>query len=123
MFKKKKTTDEKTREQEIKENDGINIFTPGIYHGKQAAPWQQLCLDVDVINLIELVRDRAEKDGQWCIDMGLVGDNEDKMRRMMEYVKSRHNIIRNLNYQKENGQNETIDFLCRDLANGSRWAQ
>jgi hypothetical protein len=121
MFKKKQKA-EKTREQEIRENDGINIFTPGIYHGKQGAPWEQKCLDVDVHNLIELVRDRAEKDGQWCIDMDLVGDNEDKMRRMMEYVKSRHNIIRNLNYQKETGRNETIDFLCRDLANGSRWA-
>lgn len=122
MFKKKPKA-EKTRDQEIKENDGINIFTPGIYHGRQEAPWQQKCLDVDTFSLIELVRTRAERDGQWCIDMGLVGNNEDKMRKMMEYVKSLHNITRNLNYQKENGQNETIDFLCRDLANGSKWAQ
>lgn len=121
MFRKKPKA-EKTREQEIREKSGTNIFTTGIYHGKTEAPWLQKCLDVDVINLIELVRDRAEKDGQWCIDMDLVGDNEDKMRQMMAYVKSRHNIIRNINHQKEIGRNETLDFLCRDLANGSRWA-
>ena len=69
------------------------------------------------------MQERAEKDGQWCIDMELVGDEwEDKMRRMMAYVSDEANIKRAVEYIIKNKMNETVDFVCRDLANGSRWA-
>lgn len=119
MFKRKKQDPpKKTREQEIAENDGINIFTPGIYHGSTDPRYQLKANLVTLEEIIPLVIERATKDGQWCIDMDLVGPNEDKMRKMIAYVADPSNIKRNYEYNKDQ---ETVDFICRDLANGSRW--
>jgi hypothetical protein len=115
MFEKLK------RDREVREKGPFNIFTVGIYHGSSMPPYLEKVEDLTIEAVMDLVRRRAQRDGQWCIDMDLVGDNEDKMRKMMEYVRDEDNIKRNVAYQINNETGATVDFVCRDLANGSKW--
>lgn len=106
----------------LEEQATRNIFTNGIFHGSTEEPYTLKLGDVSIVTLVRAVRDRAEVDGQWCIDNDLVGNNEDKMRRMIAYVSDPENIVRCVSYiLKHNEENDrTVDFVCRDLANGSR---
>ena len=111
------------RDQAIAEGSGKNIFTIGIYHGVEWPQYNALVNDTPIETIINLVQERALKDGMWCIEMDLVGDNEEIMRKMMRYVSDVDNIKRNYDYQIEQESGVTVDFMCRDLANGSRWAR
>jgi len=124
MFsRRRQEKNEINRDQAIAEGSGRNIFTIGIYHGVEYPEYNVLVKDTPIEVIIDAVKERAIKDGQWCIDMDLVGDNEDVMRKMMEYVTNEDNIKRNYAYQINNETGVTVDFVCRDLANGSRWAK
>lgn len=98
------------------------IWFPGIYHGRQG-DYAQLVIAVSSDELARLVKKRAEEDGQWTIDNGYVGDDEDKMRKMMEWVSRDENIEQCVATIVKEGMEtqRTVDFVCRDLANGSKW--
>lgn len=96
------------------------IWHPGIYHGREGA-YSQVACNVPQEDLIELVRKRAQEDGEWAIVNGHVGphnENASLMRRMMEWVADPENIVQCFEANPE----ETVDWICRDLANGSKWA-
>ena len=67
--------------------------------------------------MVSLVQQRAQEDGTWAIDNGFVGDNEETMRKMMAWVSDPKNILQCL----EANPNETVDWICRDLANATKW--
>lgn len=99
------------------------IWFPGIYNGREG-DYAKKVADVSLVELTELVTKRAQEDGQWAIDNGHVGNNEDKMRRMIAWVSDPENIRQCLNHilKEEMEHARTVDFVCRDLANGSKWA-
>lgn len=100
------------------------IWFPGIYAGRTDSEYTKLIADVSTTELIELVQKRAHEDGWWAIDNGFVGDNEDSMRKMMEFVSDEKNIRQCLDHILKSGAEEerTVDWVCRDLANASKWA-
>lgn len=101
------------------------IWFPGIYDGREdeEGDYAKTVVEFSDEKLIELVQQRAKEDGEWAIENGYVGDNEDSMRKMMAWVSDEKNITQALEHiHSENMQTErTVDWLCRDLANGSKW--
>jgi hypothetical protein len=76
--------------------------------------------DVTTEALIELVQKRAKEDGEWAIENGFVGpnnENEPLMREMMKWVSDPKNITQCADANPD----ETVDWVCRDLANASKW--
>lgn len=113
---------------EIKDYE--TIWFPQIYGGRQYGPWTKAATRISFDHLVALVQKRAKEDGEWAIANGHVGDNEDKMRRMMAFVSNETNIRQCLDHivkeEDENTHNEdyeqrTVDYVCRDLANASKW--
>ena len=100
------------------------IWYPGIYGGRQEPEWTELVTNLDLETVTERVQRRAQEDGEWAIEHGFVGDNEDKMRRMMAWVSLETNIEQAYEYvrEREPEMERTVDYLCRDLANGSKWS-
>lgn len=116
--------------KDIQEHE--TIWFPGIYGGRQWVPWTKSATGMSVDRVIGMVQQRAKEDGEWAITNGFVGNNEDKMRKMMEWVSDETNIRQCLESirQEEEHANEignedyeprTVDYICRDLANGSKW--
>lgn len=104
-------------------HDYENIFFPGVYHGRDDKVYTQRAVDMPFELLVKLVRERAEEDGEWTIEHNLVGNNPDKMRRMMAFVANPKHIdqARNAILNGASPPDSTVDFLCRDLANASAW--
>lgn len=100
------------------------IWFPGIYHGRSEPEWKELVRNLSLEIVIERVQRRAQEDGEWAIDNGHVGSNEDKMRRMMTWVSLESNIQQAYVYiqDREPDVDRDVDYICRDLANGSKWA-
>lgn len=98
------------------------IWYPGIYDGRTDGGYGQFVADISLDEIVKLVQKRATEDGEWAIANGFVGDNEDKMRRMMEFVSDRTNIQQCTAWIYKDGEeyDRTIDFVCRDLANASK---
>lgn len=95
------------------------IWFPGVYGGRTDEEYTQPAHAISEEKLIELVQKRAKEDGEWAIENGFVGDNEDKMRKMMAWVSDPKNIVQC--YQGNLEYGPTVDWICRDLANGSKW--
>lgn len=93
-----------------------NIWFPGIYSGREG-DYAKIASSLTAPEVVALVQKRAEEDGEWSIETDRVGDNEDKMRKMMKWVSDPRNIKQCVNANP----NETVDWICRDLANGSKW--
>jgi hypothetical protein len=102
----------------------MTIWFPGIYGGRTDDKYTQLACHIPAIDLVILVQDRAQEDGEWAITNGFVGNNEDKMRRMMAWVSDEKNIEQCVEHiRKEKLENlRTVDFVCRELANASKWS-
>lgn len=102
------------------------IWFPGIYGGRTDPDYTQKVADLAETTLISLVQRRAKEDGEWAIKGGHVGDNEDNMRKMMEFVSDEINIkqarTHALKEAEEGGAERTVDWICRDLANASKFA-
>ena len=100
------------------------IWFPGIYGGRTDGEYTKRVADVSLAELTELVKKRAQEDGQWAIDNGHVGDNEASMRKMMAFVSDEKNIQQCVGHILKEGSEEisTVDFVCRDLANASKYA-
>lgn len=92
------------------------IWYPGIYNGRKG-DYEDAANSIPQERLIELVQRRAKEDGEWAIENGFVGNNEDKMRWMMAWVSNPVNITQ----CAEANPTETVDWVCRDLANASKW--
>lgn len=92
------------------------IWFPGIYGGRKG-DYSRPAGDFSDTDLVVLVQNRAKEDGEWAIENNFVGDNEDTMRKMMEWVSRPENIIQ----CRKTNPNETVDWICRDLANASKW--
>lgn len=105
-------------------NDNNNCFTHAIYHGREEDIYTRLVRDTPIEEIIPTVQTRIEIDGQWCIDNDRVGDNEDKMRRMMAWASNETNIRQCVNWilDREPAADRTVDFVCRDLCNASKGA-
>lgn len=99
-----------------------NLWFPGIYNEREGA-YAQKVADVPFSEIERLVQQRAKEDGEWSIAQGHVGDNEDVMRKMMEWVSRPDNIQQCVDsiFQEDMEHERTVDFVCRDLANGSKW--
>lgn len=99
------------------------IWFPGVYAGRQG-DYAKQARDVPIEQLIELVQTRAKEDGEWAIANGFVGENEANMRKMIEFVSDEKNIRQCVDYvlKEKTGVDITVDWVCRDLANASKWA-
>lgn len=99
------------------------IWFPGIYVGRTTTEWVQQVMDITLEVLTERVQRRAREDGEWAITNGFVGDNEANMRQMMAWVSDEKNIEQIFTRITEGHEpsDTTVDWVCRDLANGSRW--
>lgn len=106
-------------EQQIASLSALNIFTIGVYDGRTEDPYSLIAGQLPLERVIEIVKKRAEKDGQWCIDNDLVGDNEDKMRKMIAFTCDPKMVEQAVKHPSNAGA--TVDFVCRDLANASKW--
>lgn len=97
------------------------IWFPGIYSGREG-DYAKLVIQTSTEELVALVQKRAKEDGEWAIENNVVGDNEDKMRRMMAFVSDQTNIEQCVAHiVKEGRETEaTVDWVCRDLANASK---
>lgn len=112
------------KQAEFEKKIGENIFTHGVYHGRSDRDGTVKIFDILLDEACFLVAKRADEDGLWCIQNDLVGDNVEKMKRMMNYVKDPVNVARAFEYlRRENRTDADINFLARDLANGSKWAK
>lgn len=99
------------------------IWFPGIYGGRTEPEWIEIASHINLEELIKRVQTRAKEDGEWAIANGFVGDNEDKMRRMMAFVSDEKNIRQCLEHIHTDGldHQRTVDWVCRELANASKW--
>lgn len=100
------------------------IWYPGIYAGRTEEEFLLHVSQVSVETIVDVVQKRAEKDGEWTIANGRVGDNEDKMRRMMAWVSDERNIRQCVNhiYTEKQERQRTLDWVCREMANASKWS-
>lgn len=100
------------------------IWFPGIYGGRTDEIYTQVAMHLNFEDLVRLVQKRAQEDGEWVITNGFVGKNEDKMRRMMAWVSDETNIRQCVEHihKSELDHVRTVDWVCRDLANASRWS-
>jgi hypothetical protein len=97
------------------------IWFPGVYSGREG-DYAKFVMEFSEEQIISLVQQRAKEDGEWAIETGHVGDNEDIMRKMMAWVSNEKNIrqaIAHL-YLDNGGYTRTVDWLCRDLANAAK---
>jgi hypothetical protein len=99
------------------------IWFPGFFYNGREGDYAKAVNELERETIIELVQKRAEEDGEWAIENGHVGNNEDVMRKMMAWVSDPKNINQCLDHiHKVNmGHERTVDWVCRDLANGSKW--
>lgn len=99
------------------------IWFPGIYNGREGDYVRTISV-VSLNELTKLVQQRAKEDGEWAIENGFVGDNEDKMRKMMAFVSDPVHIQQCVGHILKAGNEgqTTVDWVCRDLANASKWA-
>jgi hypothetical protein len=64
--------------------------------------------------MIDLVQQRIKEDGEWLIENGRVGNNEELMRKRMEWASKPDNITQCFLANVE--ADLTMDWLCRELA-------
>lgn len=100
------------------------IWYPGIYMPREDEKYTAIASHINFDELVKRVQKRAKEDGEWAITNGHVGENEAKMRRMMAWVSDETNIrqcLEHIHTEKQD-HHRTVDFVCRDLANASKWS-
>lgn len=99
------------------------IWYPGSeYYGRDDDIHTQIATHMNFDKLVELVQTRAKEDGEWAIENNLVGDNEDRMRRMMAWVSNEKHIRQCVEHLHKDGRDHTatVDWVCRELASASK---
>ena len=97
------------------------------YEPREEPEYAQNIAGLTLDQVVELVTKRVNEDGQFSIDNDMVGENresEPKLRVMMEFACDRKNIEQCIDYiYKEQTEGEkTVDFVCREMGNASKWA-
>lgn len=97
------------------------------YESRKTVDYDCPILGLSLEDIIERVQRRAKEDGEFCIENGMVGPNnesEPKMRRMMAFVGDPKNIEQAVDYIYKEGKakERTVDYICRDLGKASLWA-
>jgi hypothetical protein len=100
-----------------------NMWYPGFDYIGRTGEYSKLVTQVDIDDLVKLVQGRAQADGEWNIANGFVGDNEDAMRQMMAWTSNETNIRQCVEHILKIGEGNvrTVEWICRDLANASKW--
>lgn len=101
-------------------NPNENMWFPGpsgAYAGRQGA-YAEPVHSLPEEEFIQLVKTRAEEDGEWVIAQGLTGGEPDVMRKMIEWVSEPTNIVQCYEGRLEYGP--TVDWVCRELAVASQ---
>lgn len=99
----------------INEEEIIWFPVDAAYKGRQG-DYARSVKTVPPKKLIRLVTMRAIEDGNWSIENGHVGENEDVMRKMMKWVSRPENIIQCADANPD----QTVDWVCRELALASQ---
>jgi len=101
------------------------MWFPGIYGGRETEEYTQSMIALDIDTIYELVEKRVSEDGEWLIANDRVGPNnesEPKMRRMMAFASDRKNILQAVDAAILDNVPRSVDYICRELANASKWA-
>lgn len=111
--------------EEVEITEDMTLWFPGIYNGRQGV-YAKTVGELSDEDTITLVRHRVQEDGEWAIENGHVGENNENeplMRKMMEWASDPTNIAQCLEhiYKEENAHIRTVDWVCRDMANASKW--
>lgn len=102
-----------------------NMWYPGpenLYQGRSGVHAQKTT-DFSGEDLTNFVQRRAHEDGEWAIANNLVGNSEELMRKMVDWVSRDANIIQCIIHARESGmkvEERTVDWLCRELANAAK---
>lgn len=99
------------------------IWYPGpVYDGRQDILYTQIATQMNFDELVELVQTRAKEDGEWTIENNLVGDSEDRMRRMIAWISNEKHIRQCVEHLHKDGRDHvaTVDWVCRELADASK---
>jgi hypothetical protein len=112
---------------DIEKEELIWFPVDSAYESRKTVDYDQPIENMPLEDIIELVQKRAQEDGEFCIENDMVGPNkesEPKMRLMMAFVSDPKNIEQAVDYIYKEGTagERTVDFVCRDLANASKWA-
>lgn len=99
-----------------------NIWYPGPDYKGREGVYAKTVGELPDEDTTTLVRHRAQEDGEWTIENGLVADHAKYMRKMMAWVADPTNIAQCLEhlYKDEEAHIRTVDWVCRDLANASK---
>lgn len=102
------------------------MWYPGLdYRGREHDPEYAQTVDhAPLTKITELVKKRAEEDGEWIIAQNLVGENADKMRRMVAWASKDTHIQQCVGHilKEEMESVRTVDWVCYDLGKASRFA-
>lgn len=104
------------------------IWHPGEdYESRKTVDYDCPIQDLPLADIVERVQRRASEDGEFCIENDMVGENrenESNMRAMMAFVSDPKHIEQCVDYiyKEDTAGERTVDFVCRDLANASKWA-
>lgn len=99
-----------------------NIWFPGPDYVGREEDYAKTVGELPDSNTVALVQKRAQEDGEWAIENGLVANHMKFMRKMMDWVADSTNITQCLEhlYKDEEAHIRTVDWVCRDLANASK---
>lgn len=104
-----------------------NMWYPGpenLYKGREGV-YAQSISDFSGEDLANLIQRRAHEDAEWAVANGLVGHNEDLMRKMVAWVSRDANIIQCVIHIKETDGEQiesirSVDWMCRHLGNAAK---
>lgn len=94
------------------------LWYPGFYVPRTDGDWDKIASNLPFSRVLELVQTRASQDGEWTIEQGKVGDNEEKMRKMMAWVSRKDNIRQCIDANLDKGF--TVDQVAHELAHASK---
>jgi hypothetical protein len=98
--------------------DKETMWYPGPDYIGRHGPYAQHASDITREELIRLVQERTMEDGEWVIAHGLVGENEELMRKRMEWVCRSRNILQCYEHAVAlHEEHPTVDWICRELVN------
>lgn len=98
------------------------IWHPGLDYVGRGGDYAKTVGELEDEKVIDLVRQRAEEDGEWAIKQNRVGGRPEFMRKMIAWVSDPRNIAQCLEhvYAEENAHIRTVDWVCRELANATK---
>jgi hypothetical protein len=94
-----------------------NVWFPGpdaLYKGREGV-YARLVMEFSEAQIVALVQGRAEEDGEWVIEHGLMDGHEELMRKMMAWVSRETNIRQALSHLTlDNGGHSRRAFVAEE---------